>query len=232
MKINKKIRNVMITMPLISSLMLTGCAGNGLVTPTTEMDNVDFKFIGIPVLLGMHGSAVRIDENWLLTARHNSIFLLFDELYKHPSCDIALIKDNGKLDKEINFNLIKDDESVTHKGYAGFLAMPSNGKGKFLQYLTFDKCTFGLTDAPIWSGMSGGAVYNSNNELVGINQSIIFDVELKEGSMPLKEAKRRSAFTPVCTEEVGQWIEKITGVKYCSEYKDVTARINKDESKK
>ncbi len=232
MKINKRIRNVINTIPLISSLMLTGCAGNGLVTPTTEMDNVDLKFLGVPGVLAMQGSAVRIDENWLLTAKHNAFFIMFDDVYEHPLCDIALIKDKGEIDTPVNFKLVNEEEKVTHKGYGSFLAIPAKSEGEFLQYLTVDNCTVGLTNAPVWAGMSGGAVYNSNEELIGINQAIVWSVELNEGSKPLKEADRRTAYTPVCTEEVGQWIEKVTGVKYCVKYKDVTARINKDDSKK
>ncbi|ARN69923.1 hypothetical protein FORC36_5406 (plasmid) [Vibrio vulnificus] len=232
MEINKQIRKALVALPLISSIMLTGCAGNGLVTPTTEIDDIDLKYLGVPGVLAMQGSAVRIDENWLLTAKHNSFFILFDDVYEHPLCDIALIKDKGKIDNQTKQTLVNADEKVTHKGYGSFLAIPAKSDGEFLQYLTVDNCTVGLTNAPMWAGMSGGAVYNSNQELIGINKAIVWSVKLNEGSNPLKEADRRTAYTPVCSEEVGQWIEKVTGVKYCVKYKDVTARINKDESKK
>ncbi|AKO77638.1 hypothetical protein EN12_21170 [Vibrio cholerae] len=215
MKIKKKLRSIINTIPIISCSILAGCAGNGLVTPTTEMDNVDLKFLGFPGVLAMQGSAVRIDENWLLTAKHNAFFIVFDDVYEHPFCDIALIKDKGEIDAPANFKLANENEKVTHKGYGSFLAIPSKSNGEFLQYLTVNNCTLGLSNAPVWSGMSGGAVYNSNQELIGINQSIIWSVELSQGSIPLKEAERRTSFTPVCTDEVAQWIENVTGVQYC-----------------
>ncbi len=228
MNINLIIKNLLVVLPVTSTLTLSGCAANGMVMPTTKMANVDFKFIGIPGLLSVQGSAVRIDEEWLLTAKHNASFLLFDEVYEHPDCDIALIKDKGKIAKPLNMRLVGHTEKLTHKGYAGFFAIPSKGRGEFLQYLTTNNCTVGLSDAPIWQGMSGGAVYNSNKELVGINSAIIRNIELNPGSAPLKDADRRTAYVPVCSKEVGEWMESVTNKNYCDNYKNITAILDLD----
>ncbi|UPR54558.1 hypothetical protein ITG09_16515 [Vibrio cyclitrophicus] len=49
---------------------------------------------GVPLIQTIEASTVRLDEDWVLTAKHNKHLLesLDLEVIYHPECDVALIK--------------------------------------------------------------------------------------------------------------------------------------------
>ena len=213
-------------MALLSCAILSGCAANGLVTPKAQLNNVDFKFTGIPIALAMQGSAVRLDENWVLTAKHNAPSVLFDNLITHPICDIGVYKDKGEMEAPLSAIVAYENQEITTKGYAGWFAMPAEGKGKFVQYVNVTAtddpnsamCKMALVDAPLWSGMSGGGAFTSEGNLLGINAATYQSLNAHPGNViPIKEQERYSAIVPVCSKQVSDWLQEVTGKNFCEE---------------
>ncbi len=209
--------NKKLLITIMASMLITGCTVNGLVTPTTEIDREELKMAGIPLIFAFNGSAVRLDDNWVVTAKHNKGFIFAEEIYEHPNCDIMIFKSPTYENIElIKTNSPKKDEKITTKGYASFLMLPSKGEGHYIEPLMQNNCRLGMTDAPAVSGMSGGGVYNESNELLGINQSLLKHIVLDEGSIPLREeGRRRTIFVPICEKTVEPWIEEITKLDLC-----------------
>ncbi|MFS1429790.1 hypothetical protein LMH73_022385 [Vibrio splendidus] len=213
-------------MAIVSGILLSGCAANGLVTPSSNMDNVEFKFTGVPIALGMQGTSVRLNERWVLTAKHNK-FILFDDLIDHPVCDISVYRDDGELDSPMRAVLPKPGGSVIAKGYAGWFAIPSEGKGKLVQYvhvsadldLATPSCYMASIDAPLWGGMSGGGTFTEDGNLVGVNSIIYHDgfVAKEDNVTEIKLQERYSGIVPVCTEQVHSWLKEVTGESFCEE---------------
>lgn len=156
---------------LAIALLIAGCGNGPMVNvevPSVVEANVYKKFIGVPVLLSVEGSYVRINDDWVLTASHNWPLFALNEWVKHPDCDIALvkIKGNGGLDGA----LVYLNGRVFHSGYpiaSGFTSTAGNYIGDVVTP-GYPNCQMSASTGTIASGMSGGAVTNENGELVGI----------------------------------------------------------------
>lgn len=161
---------------LILAMSLTGCfLVNGELTAVPEKNKPTIKYlpIGIPFLLGGHGSSVPLTENLSLTAKHIATYTYNSVVAYHPDCDIAIIEqDNNEEDLTVLGNIYPEKAVSTYgRGLTGNLL---EGVGKyyldvnFIDSDLFENCPASVMDAPIQSGMSGGGVFNDSGELVGI----------------------------------------------------------------
>ncbi len=165
-----------------------GCTlPNGTLTEgEISQIHVDYQAIGVPGLLGGHGSSIPLTRHLSLTARHVAERDYSDVVAFHPNCDLAIIKDenSGKVLPVIG--VVSGSEPVITVG-KGFFGDTLLGRGvyhrdvNFVNYEYFETCPASLIDAPIQSGMSGGAVLNDKYELVGIITSKASNVELLNG---------------------------------------------------
>lgn len=156
---------------LAIALLITGCSNGPIVNvevPQNVEASVYKKFIGVPVLLAVEGSYVRINEDWILTAAHNWPLFPIHKMIKHPDCDIALVnmKGSGGLDDA----LVYPNGRVFHSGYplgSGFTSTAGNYLGDVF-VKGYPNCQMSASTGAIAGGMSGGAVTNEDGELVGI----------------------------------------------------------------
>jgi hypothetical protein len=205
------------------SILLTGCAANGFYEgySSTTPENIEKYnekiFLGIPVALAFEGSSVRINDEWVATAAHNKVILLGREVYYHPRCDFALIRD--KTDKKTEYpkvGFVYENvgyNEVYHVGYP-LLAPLSSHKGKYLGDVSnpTDNCYYSATDSTVISGMSGGGVYNKYGEVVGVTIGIMFKNIKWDKTEVKKEHFAPSVFMPFLAVE--DFIHEVTGIEY------------------
>ncbi|MDD1782434.1 serine protease [Enterovibrio sp. ZSDZ35] len=164
----------------LSLFALQGCIlvnGPLEVVEETNAPAVKYLPVGIPLLLGGHGTSVPITDELSLTAKHVAKIDFSDVVAFHPDCDVALIKqDNTNVSFPPLAKLNEKDALITvGKGLGGEIL-----KGVGIYYLDvrfvdsdmFANCDASITDAPVQSGMSGGGVFKTNGELVGIISGI------------------------------------------------------------
>jgi hypothetical protein len=199
-------------MMLITILQLTGCvSATGLPNlmisdqPDVIKENTSKLFVGVPALLALEGSSVRINQDWLVTAAHNKpiLSMLGKEVVYHPTCDIALIKESGE--GGVDLGLVYDGDEIKASGYPTMLSLAINsgkvlGGIKLPDFKYGEECVYIAFDAANISGMSGGGVFNESNQLVG---TISSNGKLSDGS-------RVSFATPIVF--VSDWIKSNTGV--------------------
>ncbi|MGF1766009.1 serine protease [Enterovibrio makurazakiensis] len=143
----------------------------------TNVPSVNYLPIGIPFLLGGHGSSVPISQELSLTAKHIAQLDYSSVVAYHPDCDIAIIKENNVGKSFAPIGTIQRDQATTTVGM-GLTGKVLIGEGKyyidvnFVDSSLFARCPASITDAPVQSGMSGGGVFNENGELVGIISGI------------------------------------------------------------
>jgi hypothetical protein len=134
-----------------------------------DYPSVEKLFVGVPLLLGMEGSTVRLNDEWLLTVGHNAPILamqLRDVVY-HPTCDVALIRSQGI--STTSTGLVYPGEKVTHVGYPSAQPLTANVGQYVGDVIQPDGCQYSATTASVMGGMSGGGVFNSEGELVGVS---------------------------------------------------------------
>lgn len=211
---------------LSATVLLCGCVANGIpnlsINQTDEVvaDNTEKLFVGIPVLLSLDGSAARLNGDWLVTNAHNKPIIDMQNLeaYYHPTCDIALIRESG--DDLVDVGLVHKGETVKHVGYP--IGMPiSINYGKYygditISEFTYNDCTYSVSDGVIASGMSGGGVYNHNNELVGINVGVILKFSTTHPDYASLTSKNVAQFLPLAT--VDKWLTEVTGVDFYPDF--------------
>ncbi len=193
-----------------SMAIVVGCAFNGLPegyhkdTPQGIEDQVEKVFV--PVLV--EGSAVRLNEDWLISAAHNkSIFSIQGrEVYYHLTCDVALIRDH-KEGVKTKVGSLDIGGSLFVVGYPSMISLMSH-KGKHVGNLTIPEtpCIYGATNATTIGGMSGGGVYNISGELIGIVRGVALGVDNPEA---IGGYANPTIFTYL--ENVEDWVEEITG---------------------
>lgn len=200
---------------IAASIALSGCS-NGIpefkykslssnATSTTHK-----VFIGIPLLASLEGSYVSLDSEWSLTAAHNKTLLspLGIEAYYHETCDVALIRKGGKSSK-LGYSYF--GETLYHVGYPVGIPL-SVSDGVLINNIEIDNykgCVKGVTDGVIFSGMSGGGVYNSSGNVIGINHGFVLGgIDWGNG----ESSSNVAVFT--YTENIRDWIIEITGNDY------------------
>ncbi|MFL7011109.1 S1 family peptidase [Enterovibrio norvegicus] len=160
----------------ISMHLLTGCI---LINGPTEYANetnapsINYLPIGIPFVLGGHGSSVPLTEDLSLTAKHVAKLDYSTVVAYHPSCDVAIIKEDNRNKRLAPLGRVSANDNVKTYGI-GFSGKAIVGEGKyyldvnFVDSSLFANCPASIMDAPIQSGMSGGGTFNEKGELVGI----------------------------------------------------------------
>ncbi|STQ74778.1 trypsin-like peptidase domain-containing protein [Grimontia hollisae] len=191
----------------------------------TNAPSVNYLPIGVPFLLGGHGSSVPISEELSLTAKHIAKLDYSDVVAYHPDCDVAVIKENNQGKTIASLGTVSQAESVTTVGM-GLTGKVLVGKGKyyldvnFVDSTMFANCPASITDAPVQSGMSGGGTYNHQGELVGIVSGMSGSgFRLLDGTTLGNE--RTSIF--VSTLHIRPWLVNVVEAYYDDSIKNLTA---------
>ena len=211
---------------LLATVLLFGCVANGVPSIGVNQndkaiaENTEKMFVGIPVVLSLDGSTARLNNEWLVTNAHNKPIIDMQNLeaYYHPTCDIALIRESG--DNIVDVGLVYKGESVKHIGYP--IGMPiSVNYGKYygditISNFTYNDCTYSVSDGVVASGMSGGGVYNSQNELVGINVGVILKFSTTHPDYATLNDENVAQFLPLAA--VDKWLAEVTGVDFYPDF--------------
>lgn len=208
-------KNLLVPMSLV---LLCGCV-NGIPTISTTTnaitENTEMVMFGVPILAGISASAARLDENWMVTAAHADtiIKLTGKEVFYHPTCDIALYRSKGT--NTVPLGTLKLNDTVTHLGYYAGLLLVAN-EGKFVSTITkveSPNCKADVvTTASAGGGMSGGGVYNSKGELVGITDAMYHETMVIQGNPEMKEVVAPTSF--ISLSDVAPWLTEVTGKEY------------------
>lgn len=199
---------------LVFYLLLSGCSSN-LVFSADIGEAIGHNnqkiFIGIPVLASLEGSMARLDENWILTAKHNKVILSVQgrEVYYHPYCDIALVRSDGTVHASVG--MVLNGQDILHVGYPIGLPL-SASRGKYVGDVfvqDWDGCQMSATTGVVSSGMSGGGVYNDHEQLIGINHGYV------SGSVTWPNGEKVShPAIFVSLYAVKDWLQQVTGKDY------------------
>lgn len=194
--------NVLHLTSLVILLVLQGCvSSNGkLAQAGSDAPFVHYLPIGIPYVFGGHGTSVPLTSEVSLTAKHVAELDYSRVIAYHPHCDLALIEQDNRTKPLPTLGIIYSYQSVMTVGKDMF-GNTLIGEGQYYRdiYLPghelFEQCPASIADAPVQSGMSGGGVYNSNSELVGIISAKVYEVRLQDGTKI--ETERISLFVPL-----------------------------------
>lgn len=205
---------------LSSILLLSGCSVGHYEYSRKALNKTDMNFIGVPTILGvgMLGSSVPITPEYSLTAAHVAKFMMYKVKSYHPTCDLAIIYHKNKEKEYPKFRNSIIGETIELYGYSMFTAMPVESKGKTLINVkvnsTWNKgdCVLVASNSGVVQGMSGGAVYNNNdNTLAGIIQG--YSSSIKRIGDPSEELyKNVSLYIPY--SNFSNWLKKEIGNKY------------------
>lgn len=206
-------------------IVLSGCVANGIpsVLPNDYSPvishNTEKLVVGIPYVIGLEQSAVRISDEWILTAAHGSMILdiKFDDVIYHPTCDVALVKSSGDGGAELGY--VYSGETVYTSGYPAMMPLSVNsgtysGDSIIPFHPTSPECVYSITDATVGSGMSGGGVF-ANDELVGVISGIAWNVEFNDKKLSHLNGSDVTMFVPLAAVEA--WITEHTNIKFTKE---------------
>lgn len=225
-------------LPSVSCLILAGCAANGFyegyssTTPEHIEDYNQKVFLGIPFALAFEGSSVRINEEWVATVAHNKIILLGREVYYHPRCDFALIRD--KTDKKEDYPKVgyiyENDgyNEIYHIGYPLFAPLSSH-KGNYLGDVTnpTDNCYYSATDGTVIGGMSGGGVYNKHGDVVGVTTGVMYKNIKWDKTVNKREQMAPAVFMSFLAVE--DFIHEVTGIEYYPDTVNLSNPLTEEE---
>ena len=187
---------------LLLAAFLSGC--NGLPRPS-QSDDYFTVFSGFPLPGFFMASAVQYNEDYAVTVRHTP-FLRNKAWECSTKCDLVFIKHkaNGKIP---SWREAQPWEEIVAKGASPYLT-GAEGAGRiypapFLNTNEKSGVLYGIHDAPIVKGMSGGPVVAADGKIVGINMGIYstsLNGEWKKHP-GLAGAKRISVFVPYAVIE-------------------------------
>ncbi|MDZ5436517.1 serine protease [Pseudomonas fluorescens] len=177
-----------------------GC--NGIVKPDFSEpanDSYFLVFSGFPLPYVYMASAVQWNDDYAVTTRHTP-FIPNVKYSCSTNCDLVFIKHkaNGRYP---SWRAPRVGESITAVGVSPYL-VTTTGKGKVYKtpFVNADENSgdlYGIHDAPLVKGMSGGPVIANDGSVVGINvgfhSTTLNDVSNNAG---VKDAERISVFIP------------------------------------
>lgn len=184
--------------------LFSGCImSNGPVSQAPGNQANQMVVVGVPLLFGGFGSAVPVNEQYMITAKHVAQLSWDFDVIHHPYCDLSLIRRTSKYTP--TWGLIYPDQAVSHHGHSLF-GNNIKGDGKYLQDVidTNTDCLYSLSDAPVMSGMSGGPVFNPYGEIAGITVAIVHN---PEDLRNLRPAMRYSQFVPATL--IFDWLDAL-----------------------
>lgn len=202
---------------LLTLVVLVSACSNGHVSHDTSIlsnrtiANTEKVFAGIPILLGMDGSAARLNEEWMVTAAHNMPILVATgrwDVIEHPTCDIAVYRSKGS--NTVPLAIGHFGEELVAVGYPMGMPMAAN-PGKVIGNVVMDDypdCTMVATTMVIAQGMSGGGVYNTDGELVGVVHGFATSTMYWPDGTSLSNG---GVYVQLST--VREWLFEVTGVK-------------------
>ena len=161
---------------LVAPLLLSCVTSNqteedALVSSAETKSKVKLEVIGVPLLMGGHGTKIPIDENASLTAYHVAKYSWYKVLWKDEKCDLAIVEDKNDKNHIVKFVHAKLGDEVYTYGYGGVTMTPYKSKGKFVENYyksETNNCVVTSTTATVMSGMSGGLVANKNGDGVAV----------------------------------------------------------------
>ena len=175
---------------LFICVLIQGCAS---VDPT--LPSVEFGLVGNKFPDTKFGTYTQWNENYAVTARH--VGKQNNTAYQSKELDVQFVKIPSSIKpKWGNFIF---GEQVTMKGYTlGEKPTLFTVSGYTVDYgLYYNRSrNYALIDSGIQSGMSGGPVYNSKNEIVGISIGYTQEIATTKGSsihsivLPYSEIKK------------------------------------------
>lgn len=163
-------------LPALAVLLLTGCSVGKYQYSSEAMKHVDMNFTGIPTVLGIGtlGSSIPITPEYSLTAAHVAKFSVQRVKAYHPYCDLAIIYHKNELKELPKFRSGGIGDPVKMYGYSFITAMPVESSGVNLARTGIRNdwnkrpCVAMASNAGVVKGMSGGAVYNSDDTIGGV----------------------------------------------------------------
>ncbi|CUU25110.1 hypothetical protein EM595_2879 [Duffyella gerundensis] len=162
----------------IMAVCLSGCSVGHYEYSKEAQKRVDMTVTGIPTVLGLGtlGTTIPLTADYSLTAAHVAKFSLYKVKAWHPECDIAVVyHKNSEKDLPPRFRNSHIGERVNFYGYSFISAMPVSSSGTNLINTglanSWNKlsCVVVAANAGVVKGMSGGAVYNADDDtLAGV----------------------------------------------------------------
>ncbi|MEJ4044385.1 serine protease [Erwinia sp. SLM-02] len=199
---------------VLSMLALTGCSVGSYSYSREAMKRVDMNFVGIPTILGAGalGTSIPITPEYSLTAGHVARWTMHRVKAYHPYCDLAIIHHKNNLKKLPVFRTTKVGEPVRMYGYSFFSAMPVESSGTNLAMTGIRNgwnkkpCVAMASNAGAVQGMSGGAVYHSDDSIGGV--LVGYTSEVKNTATQETKLKNVSLYIPYQVFQT--WLEVST----------------------
>lgn len=196
------------------TLALAGCSVGQYDYSSEALKRVDMNFTGIPTILGVGalGSSIPITPEYSLTAAHVAKLSVQRVKAYHPYCDLAIIYHKNDIKSLPKFRNSNIGESVKMYGYSFISAMPVESSGVNLAQTGIRNewnkrpCVAMASNAGVVKGMSGGAVYNSDETIGGVIVGFTSEIKRHKNSpVPLKDV---SLYIPYKNFE--SWLEAST----------------------
>lgn len=167
-----KSKIAMLVVPLLLSCVTSNqTEENVLVSSSETKSKVKLEVVGIPLLIGGHGTKIPIDESASLTAYHVAKYSWSKVLWKDEKCDLAIMADKNDKNQIVKFVPAKLGDEVYAYGYGGLTMKPYKSKGRLVENYyksETNNCVVTSTTAPVMSGMSGGLIANKDGDGVAV----------------------------------------------------------------
>lgn len=190
---------------LLPGLLLSGCVNGPMnsVDVNGKVEQIVFKkFYGVPVLASIEGSYFRLNDEWVITARHNKALFMFDEFVAHPDCDVALVKIDG--DKGNEGTYANNEMDLYFTGYPIARGLVSS-RGRYIADIINGSCQYSAATNYVQQGMSGGMVHDYEGRSVGVI------VGYASGMVEWSNQSHNKPAIFISLNYIKDWIEEVTG---------------------
>ncbi|MBP2166873.1 uncharacterized membrane-anchored protein YitT (DUF2179 family) [Erwinia toletana] len=205
---------ILTIMPALAALLLTGCSVGKYEYSSEALKRVDMSFTGVPTVLGLGtlGTSIPITPEYSLTAAHVAKFAVQRVKAYHPYCDLAIIYHKNDMKELPKFRSSGVGDPVKMYGFSFISAMPVESKGINLARTGIRNewnkrpCVAMASNAGVVKGMSGGAVYNSDDSIGGVIVGFTSSIKNKRsGKEILKDVSLYIPYT-----DFKDWLAKST----------------------